>query len=242
MIGIILAAGDGTRLKKSSGENCCKVLEKVNDTHLIEFALNNLIDLNVVDVFVVVGKDGELIKNVIGNEYKGLNITYIHQAQQIGLINAMVQVLKAVESDDVILQLADEIFIGFRADGIKRIIGSDEHDYCCGITYEDEPEKIKANYSVEMNEQMIIEKCTEKPKVITNNIKGTGFCIFKKDVIDLLKDIYDEQNNTPNELCDFVNLLVSDGRKGIAYCLADREFNINTKTDLLEATKFLIGR
>lgn len=239
MIGIILAAGNGTRLKKSSGENCCKVLEQVNDIRLIEFALNNLIELNVDNVFIVVGKDGELIKSTIGNKYKELNIEYTYQAEQIGLINALMQVLKTIESDDVVLQLADEIFIGLKSADIKKIIANEEYNFGCGITYETDPQKIKANYSVETDENMVIEKCTEKPQQIINNLKGTGFCIFRKDALDLLKETYDEQNNTPNDLCDFVNLLVAAGRKGVAFCLADKEFNINTMADLTEATKYL---
>ncbi|MBQ8183355.1 MAG: NTP transferase domain-containing protein [Clostridia bacterium] len=239
MIGIILAAGDGTRLKKSLGEDRCKVMEKVNNIRLIEFALDNLINLNVSDVFVVVGKDAEMIKNTIGKDYKGLNINYARQAEQIGLINAMIQALKVAEADDVILQLADEIFVGFRADDIRKIIDAESYDYYCGITCEEDPQKIKANYSVEIDENMVIEKCTEKPKHITNNLKGTGFCVFRKDVIELLKEIYDEKNNTPNELCDFMNFLSSNGKRGIAFYVADREFNINTKTDLTEVIGFL---
>lgn len=239
MTGIILAAGNGTRLKESSGENCCKVLKKVNGISLIEFALNNLVELNVANVFIVVGLDGELIKKTLGNIYKCLKITYIYQSEQIGLINALMQAIEVAESDDIILQLADEIFISFRADEVRRILSDDVLDFGCGITCEDDLQKIKANYSIETDCNMVIEKCTEKPEHITNNLKGTGLCVFKKDVIDLLKEVYDKKNNTPNDLCDFVNCLVAEKRRGAAFCVADKEFNINTIEDLTQAIEFL---
>lgn len=243
MVGIVLAAGDGTRLKNNTGEECCKVLQKVNNTQLLEFALNNLIALNVTNALVVVGKYEDLIKNVIGDEYKGLKITYVHQPHQIGLGNAFVQALKHMSSaDDVILQLADEIFVDFKSELVKKLINADEYDFYCGVTYETNVEKIKANYSVETDENLIIKKCTEKPTVVENNIKGTGFCIFKSEALQYLKKTYNEIDNAPSDLCDYMNCLVAEGRKGLAFCLAEREFNINTVSDLAEARDFFINR
>lgn len=243
MVGIILAAGDGTRLKNNTGEECCKVLQKVNNTHLIEFALNNLIALNVTNALVVIGKYGDLIKSVVGDEYKGLKITYVHQSNQLGLGNAFVQALKQMQNaDDIILQLADEIFVDFKSESIKQLINSNEYDFYCGVTYETNREKIKANYSVETDEKFLIKKCTEKPVVVDNDMKGTGFCIFKSEALQYLKNKYNETDNTPSDLCDYMNCLVSEGRKGLAFCLAEREFNINTVSDLTEAREFFINR
>lgn len=243
MVGIILAAGDGTRLKNSTGQAPCKVLQKVNNTHLIEFALNNLIALNVTDALVVIGKYGDLIKSAIGDEYKGLKITYVCQSNQLGLGNAFVQALKQMPSaDDIILQLADEIFVDFKSEDIKKLIDSDEYDFYCGVTYEKDREKIKANYSVETDENLLIKKCTEKPAVVENDMKGTGFCIFKSEALQYLKNKYNETDNTPSDLCDYMNCLVREGRKGLAFCLAEREFNINTVSDLAEAREFFVNR
>ncbi len=239
MVGIILAAGDGTRFKKSSGEDGCKVLKKVNGLHLIEFSLNNLIDLDVTDVFIVVGKDGDAIKEIIGNSYRGLKITYIYQPCQKGLINALIQVLNVIKVDDVVLQLADEIFTELKVQSIRNLIATNDYSFYCGITYEDDPLKINGNYSIETDENMLIKKCVEKPKNIVNNLKGTGFCIFRKSVLCLLKEIYNEQTNTPKDLCDFINLLVAQKNYGVAFIVSEREFNINTVTDLTQVTDFL---
>lgn len=243
MVGIILAAGDGTRLKNSTEEESCKVLQKVNNTHLIEFALNNLVALNVTNALVVVGKYGDLIKSVIGDEYKGLKITYVHQSNQLGLGNAFVQALKHMSSiDDIILQLADEIFVDFKSEAVKKLINADEYDFYCGVTYEENEEKIKANYSVETDEKLLIKKCTEKPAVVENNIKGTGFCVFKSEALQYLKNKYNETDNTPSDLCDYINCLIAGGKKGLAFCLAEKEFNINTISDLAEARDFFVNR
>lgn len=239
MIGIILAAGDGTRLKDSTGEECCKVLQKVNNTYLIEFALNNLTALNVTNALVVIGKYGASIKRVIGDEYKGIKITYVRQPHQIGLGNAFVQALKKMQNaDNVILQLADEIFVDFKSENVKELLNVNEYDFYCGVTYETNREKIKANYSVDTDENLIIKKCTEKPTVVENDLKGTGFCIFKSEALQYLKNRYNESDNIPKDLCDYMNFLVAEGRRGLAFCVAEKEFNINTVSDLAEAREF----
>ena len=239
MVGVILAAGDGLRLRESTGKQSCKVLEKICGTHLIEFALNNLVKLNIEKVYVVVGKQGGLIKSAIGESYKGITVIYVPQVQQKGLINAFAQVLDFVEGEKVLLQLADEIFVDLKESCIKKVLTSDAFDFYCGITYESDPEKIKANFSVELNDDGEIKKCTEKPLTVVNDIKGTGFCVFGNNSLRILKKTYNEKENKPYDLCDFMNILTSCGKKGITFCVAQKEFNINTLTDLEAAIRFL---
>lgn len=239
MVGVILAAGNGVRLKNSTGEDGCKPLRIINDIHLIEFALNNYIELGIGKVIIVVGKQGELVKNAIGYEYKGIEVSYAYQPHQRGLINAFIYALDAISNDeDVVLQLADEIFIDLKAENIKTHISEMTYDFYCGVTYENNLEKIKNNFSIETDENSIVRKCTEKPSVVINNIKGTGFCIFKNTSIQLLKSVYDENTNTPNDLCDYLNYLIAENKKGLAFCLAEKEFNINTLSDLTEAESY----
>lgn len=240
MIGVILAAGDGTRLKKSTGQDICKPLRKINNTYLIEFALNNLIELSVTEVYIVVGKQGNLIKDAIGDKYQGLEIHYVCQREQKGLMNALVQALKVIEKDEtVILQLSDEIFVGLNTEAIKSALKDGTSDFYCGVTFEENPQKIKNNFSVEMDENSVLVKCIEKPQVVTNNIKGTGFTIFSGKVQKLIKETYKSEPNKLYDLCDSSNYLTASGYIGSALFVAEREFNINTASDLNEAERFL---
>ena len=42
---------------------------KINEKSLITYALDNLVQLKIPEAYIVIGKEGALIKNVIGNEY-----------------------------------------------------------------------------------------------------------------------------------------------------------------------------
>ncbi len=240
MIGVILAAGDGTRLAMSTGQDICKALRIINDKHLIEFALNNLIDLEITEVYIVIGKQGDLIKEVIGNEYKSLTVHYVRQYEQKGLVDAFVQALKIVDSDEsVILQLSDEIFIDLNTKFIKNAVKEENFDFYCGVTPEENQQKIKNNFSVETDSNSLLVKCTEKPKVVTDNVKGTGFSIFSGKTQKIIKETYESESNTLYDLCDCFNYLVASGYRGLVFPVAKREFNINTLLDLTEVEDYL---
>lgn len=239
MIGVILAGGDGTRLTMSTGQDICKSLRKIKGKHLIEFALNNLIDLETTEVYIVVGKQGDLIKNAIGDKYKTLNINYVQQSEQKGLVDALVQALKVIDPDKtVILQLADEIFVNLNTEEIKNALKTKNFDFYCGVTTEENAEKIKNNFSVEMDESSVLIKCIEKPKIVINNTKGTGFTVFGDKAQKIIKETYETNPQKVHDLCDCFNYLVANGYRGLALSVAEREFNINTASDLKEAESF----
>lgn len=233
MIGIILAAGDGTRLKNSIDEFCCKPLIKVNKKSLIEYSLDNLANLGISEAYIVIGKEGSLIKTTLGDKYKKINIQYVYQSKQQGLINAFAQALKFIdESESVVLQLSDELFVNFKTETVKSIIESGDSDFYCGVTYEENAQKIKNNFSVEFDESLKLLTCIEKPTEIKNNVKGTGFCIFGKNALDTLRKTYDESTDTPKDLCDYMRIMIAKNLLGSILFIADREFNINTASDL----------
>ncbi len=234
MIGVILAAGDGTRLAKSTGQNICKPLRKINNKHLLEYSLDNLIEVGATKAYIVVGKQGNLIKDAFGNEYKGLKLQYVCQKEQKGLMNAFVEALNVMICDDtVILQLSDEIFIDLKTEEIKKTLQKD-FDFYCGITFEDDAQKIKNNFSVEADSESKLIKCIEKPQVVTNNIKGTGFTVFSAKTLEVIKS-----HPELRDLCDSFNFLTENGYKGFTLNIAEREFNINTLDDLTEAENCL---
>ena len=165
---------------------------------------------------------------------KGLQIHYVSQQEQKGLMNAFVEALKVMDCDEtVVLQLSDEIFIDLKFEEIKKALQKD-FDFYCGITFEDDAQKIKNNFSVETDNDSKLIKCIEKPKIVTNNIKGTGFTIFNAKTLEVIK-----AHTELHDLCDSFNYLTENNFCGLALNIAEREFNINTLDDLNEAEKYL---
>lgn len=237
MIGIILAAGKGKRLMKDTGIDRAKALIFIGGKRLIEYALENLHLMQVEKIYIVVGEHKNEVVEAVGDNYRGIPIAYVIQTEPIGLINAISKVLPFCDTGAVV-QLSDEIFINPNTDYIKSFQNQNA-DFLCGIIKEGEPERIKENYSVLADMNGYIIRTHEKPTQIINDMKGTGFCIFNKSCMDILRRVYSEDENTPFDLCDFMNLLVWEGKKGKCFEVAKKELNINTKADLDYAFKII---
>ena len=238
MIGVILAAGAGSRLKGTGGMDTCKPLLRVAQKPLITYSLDNLKKLGVQRACIVVGRDGDAIRKTLGDVYQGISLTYGEQKEQKGLIHGFVQGLAATGSEEtVILQLADEILVGFDPERVLTAVRDTSYDFYCGIVGEENPEKIKGNYSVQFDSAGNLLSCTEKPSVVTNTWKGTGFCIWRRNAQAFLRTNYDSACNQPGDLCEYMRRLLTEGYTGHVLTVAEKEYNINTPEDLAETER-----
>lgn len=111
MQAIILAAGMGKRLGELTKDNT-KCMVKVNGKTLIDRTLMQLSKLNLTKVIIVIGYEGEKLKQYIGNEYKGLTIEYINNPiyDKANNIYSLSLAKKQLQEDDTLLIESDLIF------------------------------------------------------------------------------------------------------------------------------------
>ena len=230
MVGVVLAAGSGSRFIEEYGAELCKALVKINGRPIIEYSLENLFLLNVERIYIVVGRYAEDIRDAVGDAYRSIPVTYVRQEKPVGLINALSKTLFFFD-DDMTVQLGDEIFIGADIPGLRSEIDSGRYDFHCCVTREDDKENIRKNYSVEIDDAFRLLHCTEKPEIVTNEYKGTGFCVFSRRCVRYLRERYNQTENYPFDLCDYMNGLIEDGKYGKCFLLAGTEINVNTVTD-----------
>lgn len=76
MQAIILAAGMGKRLGDVTKENT-KCMVKVCGTSLIERMLNQIVSHNFNQIVLVIGYFGNKVRELIGNNYKGIPVEYV---------------------------------------------------------------------------------------------------------------------------------------------------------------------
>ena len=74
---IFLLAGSGTRLKPLT-DNLPKCLLEINGVSILNRALDILVDTNKIDeIILVVGFEKNKIKDSIGDNYRGIKVTYV---------------------------------------------------------------------------------------------------------------------------------------------------------------------
>jgi len=111
MQAIILAAGMGKRLGEYTRNNT-KCMVPVNGTPLIDRTLNQLSKLNLNRVVIVVGYEGQKLKDYLGTERNGLQIEYVNNPiyDKTNNIYSLALAKTQLQEDDTLLIESDLIF------------------------------------------------------------------------------------------------------------------------------------
>lgn len=112
MQAIILAAGMGRRLGELT-QNNTKCMVSVNGTRLIDRLLTQLSRLNLQRVVIVIGYKGDLLRQYIGNRYRGqLHIEFVENPvfDKTNNIYSLALAGKQLQEDDTLLIESDLIF------------------------------------------------------------------------------------------------------------------------------------
>lgn len=109
MKALILAAGFGKRLQPITNE-IPKSMVSVNGTPLLCNALNNVTACGISEIGIVVGHMADYIRSQIGNEWKGVPITYFENPRYLETNNVVSLCCAADFCDDDMLMLECDIY------------------------------------------------------------------------------------------------------------------------------------
>lgn len=98
---IILAAGQGTRMRSARP----KVLHEIADKALLQHVYETSLSLDQNQIFIIYGHGGEMVKQTLS----GLNATWIEQKQQLGTGHAVQQAIHHVDDPDTVLILYGDV-------------------------------------------------------------------------------------------------------------------------------------
>ena len=230
MVGLILAGGEG---KRFASTGCCKPLLTVNGKYLIAYSLENFVSLGARRICIVAGRFYEELRCALGEEYRGVPLEYVLQKKPLGILNAIRTALPHLRGETVALQLSDEIFLGLRPEELTKL---PDADFLCGYTVPEDPASILGNYAIFCDGDTVLST-VEKPKTAPNDKKGTGFCVFSPACMQVLQKKFTARS--AGDLCDFMNALTADGKRGLAVEIAAEEININDPETLAYAVRRL---
>jgi len=237
MKAVILAAGRGKRLEDETKiQSKCMII--FQGKHLIEYSFENAILSKVKEIIVVIGHKAEDIVNAFGSEYKGIKITYVIQKERRGLVSAIETVQASLEGEDFILFLGDEILMGESYDQMIELFEKEDLFVVCGVVKVKDNSQIKKTYSLIYNEDdNMIYRLIEKPRRVSNNIMGTGNCIFKNGIFDFIPYVGIHHVRHEKELPDLIQCVIDDGFPCKLFHLGSKYINVNTPEDIVLAEK-----
>jgi dTDP-glucose pyrophosphorylase len=232
MKALILAAGKGSRIRNYL-KNTNKTLIKINGCYLLENSINYAINAGVSEIIIVVGHNSEEITKFFGSHFGQTAIQYVYQHQQLGVVHAIECAKAAINGEDFILMLGDEVLINSCDHKMVKEFNEDKKIFCiCGFNLVEDIEAVKKTYSILCNDKMVISKLIEKPLSPYNNYQGTGHCVFDNSIYDFIDSTPINEIRNQKELPALIQNAINAGKDVRAFKICDQYFNINTINDL----------
>lgn len=236
---IILAAGQGTRIKS----NIPKVLHKVCGKEMVNHVIDNMREAGIEDVNVIIGNGSELVKE----STKDRNVSYSLQEEQLGTGHAVKCAKEFLQGKDGVVA----VFTGdaplTRVETIKKLI--DEHikkgnKATLLSAYVDDPTGYgRIIRDGEKVLRIVEHKDCNEEELKVNEMNAGMYCFDIKSLLSSLEEL--NNNNVQGEyyLTDVIGILKSKGEK-VGALLTDYEdtLGVNSRAQLAEAERVLRKR
>ena len=207
MQAVVLAAGEGTRLRPLTEEKP-KGMVEVAGKPILTHCFEQLVELGASELYVVVGYRKEAIIDHYGDAFEGVPITYAHQREQLGLAHALLCVESHID-DEFMLLLGDNVFEANPEDVINR---QQESRADAAFLVEEVDWEDASRYGVcDTNDYGEIVEVVEKPENPPSNLVMTGFYTFTPAIFHACH-LVQPSDRGEHELSDAIDLLLASGR------------------------------
>ncbi|MBL7150064.1 MAG: NTP transferase domain-containing protein [Candidatus Pacebacteria bacterium] len=221
---IILAAGKGKRFQPLTNGRPKPLLKVLNKT-ILEYNLDQLNNL-LKEVVLVVGYQGEKVKNLIGESYKNLKIKYVFQKAQLGTGNAAKKALSLI-GDKFLLLNGDDLY---DREDIKKCLKK----YPCILLAR---AKNLSNFGIVSCEGKFVKGIIEKPKEPADNLVNTGLYFLPKSIFNF------KIKKSPRGEYEFTDYLGEFIKKEKLFFIKAKNWkSLSYPWDLFEVNEFLLKR
>lgn len=182
MRGIILAGGNGTRLRPLTSL-INKNLLPVFDRAMIEYPLNTLLRSGIKDILIVSGREhsGDFIEYLGSGRDYGANFTYKVQEEAGGIAQALLLAEKFAAKDFMTVILADNIFEDIFPKAIKTFSGGAR----IFLKKVPDPER----FGVAVLKGKLVTNIIEKPREAPTPFAVTGLYQYDSNVFKIIRQI-----------------------------------------------------
>jgi glucose-1-phosphate thymidylyltransferase len=185
MKALVLAGGLGTRMRPMT-HTCAKQLLPVANKPVLFFALESIAAAGIKDVGIVVGDTQSQIRRAIsdGSAF-GLDVTYIQQAEPLGLAHAVLSAQDWLGDDDFVMYLGD-IFLGEGITSFVKEFQEERPDAHIQLTRVPNPECFGV---ADLDDEGRLVGLVEKPRFPKSNLILTGVWAFTPVIHEALTHI-----------------------------------------------------
>jgi NDP-sugar pyrophosphorylase family protein len=239
MKALILATGRG-RSFEDGDEYTNSCMSVAGGRYLIEYSLQSAVQSWVEEIVIVVGDRAESVINAFGIVYGNIRISYVLGAGAEGFAGSLERAAEALEGDDFVLFVADEIVCNSQTTDMIRFFYDEDAFAVCGVVQTVNLDDIKNSYAVMLNSfDGRIYRLVAKPRKPVNSYMGTNNCVFKNEILEYLSRSSCTSRNVQGQLTDLVQCAIDDGNNVRLFPVGSRYVMVNSPHGLSVAEELL---
>jgi dTDP-glucose pyrophosphorylase len=241
LVGVILAAGRGTRIKPLN-LYLPKPLLPVCNQPIIQYQLEDMRRIGVREVVIVVGHLKDEIMGYFGDGSQlGLAITYVEQNQTLGIAHAVAQLEPVIDSP-FILFLGDIFSVQKNLPSMAEMFWARRAGAVLAVKREPNPEFIRRNFAVLLHASGTVTRVIEKPRYLSNDLKGCGVYLFDLAIFDAIRRTPRTAQRDEYEITSSIQILIDDGYPVYPAETIEWDMNVTFASDLLECNHRQLDR
>lgn len=239
LLGVILAAGKGTRIAPFS-ERFPKPMLPVLGKPLIQHQVECLRDLGVRRILIVIGHLGyEIVRGLGDGSRFGVTIEYVDQGPTLGIAHAVGKLEQRVDRP-FLLFLGDIVFVHRDLGSMTAQLGRDGVHAVLAVKEEPDAAAIRRNFVV-MEEGGYVTRVIEKPQHPSTRLKGCGLYLFDPVFFDAVRRTPRTALRDEYEITDAIQIFIDDGHRVKAARVIEDDLNLSYPPDLLDINLRLLG-
>jgi len=233
--GLILSGGAGTRLRPIT-HTSAKQLVPVANKPVLFYGIEALVDAGVTEIGIVIApQTGDEIREAVGDgSALGAQVTYIPQAEPLGLAHAVLTAEEFLGQDSFVMYLGDNLL----RDGITGLVDAfrrNEPDALILLTQVLDPE----HYGVAELDGDRIVRLVEKPKDPPSDLALVGVYMFTPEVFAAARAI-EPSPRGELEITDTIQHLIDTGHPVEQHRVKGWWKDTGQLADMLEANRLVL--
>lgn len=241
MVGVILAAGKGSRMYPFS-DTLPKSLFPILNRPLLAHQLLTMKQADLDRVIIVVGYYGFEIVRAIGDGREfGLQIEYVDQEETLGIAHA-VGLLESRIHQPFLLFLGDIFFAAQDITAMIRPLLEGRAHAVLAAKREENPEVVRRNFAILQAPDGSVCRVIEKPRHTRSNLKGCGLYAFDLSIFDAVRRTPRTAGRDEYEITDSIQLLIQDGYRIEVMEGIEFDINLTCPEDILAANQKELSR
>ena len=241
-MGVILAAGKGTRMQPFSAHYPKPILP-LGGKPLIVHQLEILAEIGVTDIVIVIGHLGHEVVSALGDGSRyGVEIDYVEQEETLGIAHALSGLERHVNRP--FLLLLGDIYFETSEFGtmVEMFQGAQDVDGVLAVKREKDPAAIRRNFVVMTDASGAVSRVIEKPRHPRTDLKGCGIYLFDLSFFDAVRRTPRTALRNEYEITDAIQIFLDDGYKVLAAEVIVDDLNLSFPEDLLDLNLHYLDR